>query len=292
MNNPEEKARPRRPRRDTRAPRSTLERGSSIESVLERRREADREMMAVLAGAGAPAAGMPSRVTGELGFVLHCWNWSETSLLIDALTARYGRVFLVARGARRPSSQYRGLLTEFCPLKFSWSGRREAKMLSGAEWQGTMQPLTGEALMSAFYINELVMKLTERESALPGLFEAYAQALHTLAEGEREAVQPALRRFEMTLLGIAGWRPAVTGHASADRFAVREGVFVGIADPSEAYPGETLYPASAVAALTRGEPPAENDLRAARDILRELIRFHLDGRALRSRQILAELRKL
>ena len=107
---------------------------------------------------------------------LHAWDWSETSLLLDVLTVRYGRVFLVARGARRASSQYRGLLTAFCPLRFSWTGSKEAKMLVRAEWQGTMVPLTGEALLSGFYVNELILKLTVREERHPGLFEAYVKA--------------------------------------------------------------------------------------------------------------------
>lgn len=155
-----------------------------------------------------PAERIPARVTGELGFILHAWDWSETSLLLDVLTVRYGRVFLVARGARRASSQYRGLLTAFCPLRFSWTGSKEAKMLVRAEWQGTMVPLTGEALLSGFYVNELILKLTVREERHPGLFEAYVKAIHALALDERDAMQPALREFEMAVLqGRQAGRP-------------------------------------------------------------------------------------
>ena len=172
--------------RSSRSPVSSLEgpaaqRASTLSGILERRRAAERQMADVFSALPEPAERIPARVTGELGFILHAWDWSETSLLLDVLTVRYGRVFLVARGARRASSQYRGLLTAFCPLRFSWTGSKEAKMLVRAEWQGTMVPLTGEALLSGFYVNELILKLTVREERHPGLFEAYVKAIHALA---------------------------------------------------------------------------------------------------------------
>ena len=119
--------------RSSRSPVSSLEgpaaqRASTLSGILERRRAAERQMADVFSALPEPAERIPARVTGELGFILHAWDWSETSLLLDVLTVRYGRVFLVARGARRASSQYRGLLTAFCPLRFSWTGSKEAKI--------------------------------------------------------------------------------------------------------------------------------------------------------------------
>ncbi len=187
------------------SPRSSLDRPSSLGGVLERRRAVEAQMAEVFLGLPEPVDVIPARVSGELGFILHAWDWSETSLLLDVLTVRYGRVFLVARGARRASSQYRGLLTYFCPLRFSWSGAKEAKMLTRAEWQGTMVPLTGEALLSGFYVNELVLKLTAREERHPGLFEAYVVVIHDLVLGERDKMNHTLRRFEMAILKAAGW---------------------------------------------------------------------------------------
>ena len=184
--------------RSSRSPVSSLEgpaaqRASTLSGILERRRAAERQMADVFSALPEPAERIPARVTGELGFILHAWDWSETSLLLDVLTVRYGRVFLVARGAPPAPSQYRGLLTAFCPLRFSWTGSKEAKMLVRAEWQGTMVPLTGEALLSGFYVNELILKLTVREERHPGLFEAYVKAIHALALDERDAMQPASR---------------------------------------------------------------------------------------------------
>ena len=66
---------------------------------------------------------------------------------------------LVARGAKRPTSQFRGILMPFSPLALSWSGRSELKSLVRAEWQGGLAPLRGDGLLAAFYLNELMVRL-------------------------------------------------------------------------------------------------------------------------------------
>jgi len=208
------------------------------------------------------------------------------------LTVRYGRVFLVARGARRASSQYRGLLTAFCPLRFSWTGSKEAKMLVRAEWQGTMVPLTGEALLSGFYVNELILKLTVREERHPGLFEAYVKAIHALALDERDAMQPALREFEMAVLKAAGWAPAFSDDGRSPWYCVRDGALEGLAGVEGLPEGVRAWPGALVREMLSGEPMSPAALRASRDILRTLIDFHLDGRSIHSRRILAELNGL
>ena len=262
--------------RSSRSPVSSLEgpaaqRASTLSGILERRRAAERQMADVFSALPEPAERIPARVTGELGFILHAWDWSETSLLLDVLTVRYGRVFLVARGARRASSQYRGLLTAFCPLRFSWTGSKEAKMLVRAEWQGTMVPLTGEALLSGFYVNELILKLTVREERHPGLFEAYVKAIHALALDERDAFSDD---------GRSPW------------YCVRDGALEGLAGVEGLPEGVRAWPGALVREMLSGEPMSPAALRASRDILRTLIDFHLDGRSIHSRRILAELNGL
>ena len=310
--------------RSSRSPVSSLEgpaaqRASTLSGILERRRAAERQMADVFSALPEPAERIPARVTGELGFILHAWDWSETSLLLDVLTVRYGRVFLVARaaplacaasdrsvavtarpsplppaarGARRASSQYRGLLTAFCPLRFSWTGSKEAKMLVRAEWQGTMVPLTGEALLSGFYVNELILKLTVREERHPGLFEAYVKAIHALALDERDAMQPALREFEMAVLKAAGWAPAFSDDGRSPWYCVRDGALEGLAGVEGLPEGVRAWPGALVREMLSGEPMSPAALRASRDILRTLIDFHLDGRSIHSRRILAELNGL
>lgn len=106
------------------------------------------------------------RVDQQPAFVLHTYPWRETSLIVEFFTRDYGRIPLVARGAKRPMSQYRGLLNPFCPLAVSYSGKGEVKNLTRCEWYGTI-PMNEKVLMSAFYINELLVRLLPRGEPEP-----------------------------------------------------------------------------------------------------------------------------
>jgi DNA repair protein RecO (recombination protein O) len=110
-------------------------------------------------------------------FVLHAYAYRETSLIVEALSASHGRVALVARGAKRPRSELRGVLQAFQPLTLSWAGGGELKTLIRAEWQSGLPLVSGSALLCGFYLNELLLKLLPREDAHPQLFNDYQDAL-------------------------------------------------------------------------------------------------------------------
>ncbi|OZI24826.1 DNA repair protein RecO [Bordetella genomosp. 7] len=142
------------------------------------------------------------RVLDCPAYMLHATAWRETSLIVQSFSREYGCVALVAKGAKRPYSVLRPVLSAFQPLTLSWSGAGEVKTLTRAEVAG-LRPLAGTALMSAWYMNELLLRLLPREDAHPTLFDAYDTALHQLASGSRAA--GALRRFEWTLLRETGY---------------------------------------------------------------------------------------
>lgn len=143
-----------------------------------------------------------TRVQDSPGYMLHATPWRETSLVVQAFSRDHGCVALVAKGAKRPYSALRPVLSAFQPLALSWSGSGEVKTLTRAEVAG-IRPLAGAALMSAWYMNELLLRLLPREDAHPVLFDAYDTALTQLAGGSRAA--GALRRFEWTLLRETGY---------------------------------------------------------------------------------------
>lgn len=144
------------------------------------------------------------RVLDAPGYVLHTSPWRETSLILQAFTAGHGRVSLVAKGAKRPYSTLRPVLVCFQPLVLSWSGSSEIHTLVRAE-SGPVRLLSGRAMMSAWYMNELILRLLAREDPHPGVFAAYEQALDRLSDGEGGAPAPTLRRFEWTLLEQTGY---------------------------------------------------------------------------------------
>jgi DNA repair protein RecO (recombination protein O) len=137
------------------------------------------------------------KVDGQPAFVLHSYPFRETSLIVEAFTRDFGRIALLARGARRPRSALRGLLMAFQPLEIGWAGKGEVLTLMKAEWQGGLPLLHGEALFCGYYLNELLMHLLPREDAHAKLFSVYADTLRRFAAGARES---DLRCFERALL--------------------------------------------------------------------------------------------
>src|SRR5918912_1542793 len=93
-----------------------------------------------------------TRVDAQPAFVLHSYAFKETSMVVELVTRDFGRVAVVARGARRPRSALRGVLLAFQPLLVSWAGRGELHTLIRAEWHGPYQPLKGLPLVCGFYL--------------------------------------------------------------------------------------------------------------------------------------------
>ena len=150
------------------------------------------------------------RINNAAAYMLHASAWRETSLILQIFSREHGNVAMVAKGAKRPYSALRPVLAAFQPLAVSWSGAGEVKTLTRAELAGIRQ-LNGRALMSAWYMNELVLRLLPREDPYPVLYDAYEAALSALEDGA--SVAGSLRRFEWTLLeetgyGVGGAMPA------------------------------------------------------------------------------------
>ncbi|NLZ41405.1 MAG: DNA repair protein RecO, partial [Comamonadaceae bacterium] len=147
-------------------------------------------------------------------YVLHTWDWSESSLVVDVFTREQGRLAVAAKGAKKPTSNLRPVLLPFHALTLWLSRPRpdaddEVRALRAAEWAGSA-PLPAAALMSAFYLNELLMKGLARQDPHPRLFDAYADTLAALgaAAGVAAAEEPAaLRAFELVFLRELGVLP-------------------------------------------------------------------------------------
>ncbi len=157
---------------------------------------------------------LPERRDDQPAFVLHAYPYKETSLIVEAFTRDHGRVGLVARGAKRPRSELRGLLQAFQPITVSYAGAGELKTLAKAEWRGGVPLPSGHALLSGFYLNELLLKLLPREDPHPGLWDDYEAALRALGEAVAPVGQAAvLRHFEVGLLAALGYALPLTREA-------------------------------------------------------------------------------
>lgn len=226
-----------------------------------------------------------ARVLLEPAWVLKAAPYGDSSLLIEAFSRGYGRVGLVARGARSAKSRPRALLQGFRPLLLSWNESGDLGTLTGVEPRSAAQELRGEAVFSGWYLNELLLRLLQRHDAHPALFDAYGDALSALAEqGER-----ALRRFELQLLADLGFGLDLPPDLEPDRryrYHAGEGpIPVDSGDEQEGYPGRMLMALRDDRLLDRA------DLRLVRQLLREALAVHLGGKPLNTATMLRELRR-
>lgn len=151
------------------------------------------------------------RISNEPAYILHRYDWSESSLILEVFTRHYGRVALVAKGVKRPTSSFRPVLLPLQPLQLSYGlamdKNSEIHTLKAAEWLGGHVMPTGEALLSGYYLNELLLRLLARDDPHTKLFDIYAAITQAIACVQGEALQPILRTFELLLLREIGLLP-------------------------------------------------------------------------------------
>jgi DNA repair protein RecO (recombination protein O) len=231
-------------------------------------------------------------------YVLHAYAYKETSLIVEAFVRDAGRVGMVAKGARRPRSEMRGLLHAFQPVTLSWGGTTELKTLVKAEWRGGVALPAGRALLSAFYLNELLLKLLPREDAHPALWDDYERALRALGDDASSVAQAsALRHFELRLLAELGYalplsldaageaiEPATRYHYAFDKGAQRHA-----AEPGARWP---VVRGSTLLALARSQFPDADTAAEAKRLMREILDHYLESRRIESRRIAADLAAL
>lgn len=240
-------------------------------------------------------------------YVLHQYDWSESSLIVDLFTRDLGRVVVAAKGAKRPYSQLRPVLLPFQRLNVGLGKppkheeASDIQNLRGAEWAGPAAVLRGDALFSGFYLNELLLKLLARHDPHPRLFDAYAQTLAAVAGPDDQRAQAALRAFELTLLQQIGLLPdlALVSHTQetvdpAARYALQPEAGV-LEAPDGPFAGVQLI--GLQAALEHGSLPALQQACAVplgplRGALRALLHYHLGTPQLRTRQVMLDVQKL
>lgn len=199
---------------------------------------------------------------------------------------------MVARGSRSGKSRLKGLLRPFMPLKVSWYMRSDLGTLTGAEVSGAPLALLGDALMSGYYLNELLLNLLHRHDPNPEIFDAYYRTVRELAGGGD--IAPSLRRFEMNVLSLLGYalnlahdRDTQDELSDDTRYEYRPGH-----GPVPALRETPLvFSAQMLGRIHRQEFDDEVVLLSANRLLRAVVDYHLEGRELKSRKVLVDLKR-
>jgi DNA repair protein RecO (recombination protein O) len=254
-------------------------------------------------------ARQPTALPTQLdSYVLHSWDWSETSLIVELLTRERGRLTVVARGAKRPTSQLRSVLLPFqrIHVQLARAGAAEAAeihLLRTAEWQGGGPVLPPAALFQGFYVNELLMKLLPRHDAHSVLFEAYRLTLPALAHGDELLAQAGLRAFELVLLRDMGVLPDFTRSTltqaavlPAEAYVLRAEAGLARATGEEpALPGQRwldLHHALSGDSLRQLQESCVPVLQLLKPQLRNLIHHQLGTQRLRTREVMQSVQRL
>ena len=234
------------------------------------------------------------RADHQPGYVLHTYPYKETSLIVEAFTRNFGRVALLARGARRPRSAMRGVLLAFHPLRLGWSASAELGNLIAVEWAGALQPLAGRGLMCGFYLNELLLRLLPRDDPHEALFDFYAEALGALSSGGEQA--SILRSFEKRLLAELGYAPLLEREAASGAPIEPQRRYAYEPDrgpmPVTHSNGDLIVTGQTLLDLAADQFERPETREEARMLLRALIGQRLHGQELHTRVVLRELTDL
>lgn len=219
-------------------------------------------------------------------FILQHRPYRESSLLLEVLTRDYGIVSVLAKGVRKEKSRTAGLLLPFSLLHLSYQDKHELKLLLQAE-AVTPYALRNLALYCGFYLNELVQRFLHKHDPHPLVFFRYQACLQELLEGS--AIEQTLRYFELDLLEHVGYGGALDvehleGRPVEPQRRYRFWAESGMVAAADGYiSGETLLALQAKMPLTGSALPE------AKQLLRNMLDVHLQGRPLKSREVLAKI---
>jgi DNA repair protein RecO (recombination protein O) len=228
----------------------------------------------------------PRRVELTPGYLLHHRPWRDTSRILEVLTREHGRLTLFARAVRGPNARLAAVLQPFRPLLFSWSGRGEAPQLTNAERADNCAALPPGCVMAAYYLNELLLKLTARHDPQPDLFDHYHTTLAAIRS--RAPLEPALRVFEKRLLEVLGYGLELASEAGSGaplepggyyHFRPSEGLVRAGAHHAGALAGGSLI------GLREENLSGARALEDARRLLQAALAACLEGRPLATRAV-------
>ena len=232
------------------------------------------------------------RVQLQPAFVLHSRPYRDTSALLDVLTYEYGRVALVAHGARgtKSSSSRKALLQLFTPVLLSWSGKGDLVRLTAAEANGAAFVIPPQRWLSGLYVNELLIRLLARFDPHPELLRTYHEVLARLCSDEQQ--EPVLRVFEKRLLQSLGYGLVLDKASDSGQPLVAEQLYryvIAKGPVSANAPGEGVIISGASLLALYSEQLTGVDSRVLRELKRlsrAVIDAQLEGKPLKTRQLL------
>jgi DNA repair protein RecO (recombination protein O) len=241
-------------------------------------------------------------------FILQHRQYRETSLILDLFTRDYGIVGVLAKGVRKSKSRTAGLLLPFKALLISYRGKAELKTLTHVELQPGTTNLTGLALYCGFYVNELISRFCHKHDPHPEVFSDYNDCLkqldRILLDDEqslavenssqscltpRMQLEAVLRVFELNLMQKIGFALATQYDVSNETPINASAHYYFKTDQGVVEHTQGTISGKTIQAINDKVFTDAQTLSEAKSIMRSVINFHLQGKPLKSRAILAQI---
>ncbi len=139
------------------------------------------------------------------GIILKRINFSEADRLVTIFSQRHGKLKLLAKGIRKPTSRKKGHLELFTLTKLQVAKTKSIDIITEAETINSFQSLRQNLnrVRIAYLLAELVDKLTAEEQEHPEVFQLLLDSLTTL--NSKSASKEFILNFEKKLLTMLGF---------------------------------------------------------------------------------------
>ncbi len=137
-----------------------------------------------------------ARIEAQPALVLHTRPYRESSLLVDLLTAHYGRVAAVLKGGR-------ARLQVFSTFQATWYGKDLVTLATPNDVR--VHWLTGLQASAGLYLNEVLVRTLREREPVPDLFALACWAIAELGTADRPGISRVLRTLERRLLQTLGY---------------------------------------------------------------------------------------
>jgi DNA repair protein RecO (recombination protein O) len=152
----------------------------------------------------------PPHLSRTEAVVLRRHDLGEADRIVTLYTLHQGKVRAIAKGVRRPTSRLGGHLELFTRSHVMLARGRNLEIITQVDtiepYMGLRADLWRAGL--AYYVAELVDRMTEEHSENAALYDLLTRTLDRLASGRRP--DHAMHLFEVQALGLLGFRPEFT----------------------------------------------------------------------------------
>ncbi len=163
------------------------------------------------------------------GIIIRTTNYGETNKIVTLYTREWGKVGVMARGAKKPNSRLAAVTQLFTYGYFLVQKSSGLGGLQQGEIISSMRSIREDIFLTAYasYIVDLTDKSIDDRKPNPFLFELVYQTLNLINEGYDAEI--IVNIFEMKMLNTLGLYPvlnqcSICGHTEGHfSFSIREG---------------------------------------------------------------------